>query len=62
MYRSMNLGYTGGIQYNIKLQNAWWIGLENLWQGTPLKYKEGLGSIKNKMEGYNVNLIIKYKI
>lgn len=62
MYRSVNLGFAGGFQYNTQLKNRWWIGLENIWQSTPMKYKVGFGSIKNKLEGYNLNLLIKYKI
>lgn len=62
MYRRINTGFTGGFQYNTRFKDNWWIGLENIWQTSPMKYKTGYGSINNKMQGYMVNLIIKYKI
>lgn len=62
MYRKINAGLAGGIQYNTKLKDACWIGIENLWQTNPMKYKTGYGSVKNKLQGYSVNFIIKYKI
>ena len=62
MYRKINAGFAGGVQYNMRLKDAWWIGIENLWQTNSMKYKTGYGSVKNKLQGYSVNFIIKYKI
>lgn len=62
MYRRLNTGFAGGFQYNTRFKDNWWIGLENILQNSPMKYKTGYGSINNKMQGYMVNLIIKYKI
>lgn len=62
MYRQFNAGFISGLQYNTKLKDSWWIGVESLWQTNPMKYKTGDGSIKNKMQGYSFNAVIKYKI
>ncbi|MFM9945939.1 MAG: hypothetical protein ACKVQB_11995 [Bacteroidia bacterium] len=62
MYRRFNTGFTSGFQYNFRVKDTWWIGIESLYQLNSLKYKTGDGGIKNRLDGYMINAIIKYKI
>jgi hypothetical protein len=62
MFRKFNTGLAGGFQYSSKLNSKWWLGIDNTWQSNPMKYKIGDGNIKNKLQGYSVNLLLKYKI
>ncbi|NUM31949.1 MAG: hypothetical protein HUU47_06460 [Bacteroidetes bacterium] len=62
MYGKLNFGFLGGMQYSRKLKNNWWIGVENDWQINRELFKNGPEKIKNRLSGYNFNLILKYKI
>lgn len=62
MFGKLNFGFLGGLQYSRQIKNQWWMGLENQWQINPEVYKNGPEKIKNRLSGYNINLILKYKI
>lgn len=62
MFGKLNFGLLGGLQYCRQIKNQWWMGFENQWQLNPEKYINGNEKIRNRLSGYNINLILKYKI
>jgi len=61
-YRPFNAGFNTGMQYCTHLKKSWWLGAETQWQSNAMKYNVGNGSINNTLNGYSINLILKYKI
>ncbi|MCC6721416.1 MAG: hypothetical protein IT243_04385 [Bacteroidia bacterium] len=62
MYGKLNFGFLCGAQYCRNIKNRWWMGIENQWQINPSTYTNGVEKVKNRMSGYNINLILKYKL
>lgn len=62
MYRKFDAGFNAGIQYSHQVKNAWWAGIESIWQSNASKYNTGDGALRNKLQGYNLNFLLKYKI
>ncbi len=61
-YSQFSAGFLGGVQYSHQLKDPWWLGVETQWSSNKLSFKTGPGSINTHLNGYRLNLILKYKL
>ena len=61
-YSQFSTGFLGGVQYSHQLKDPWWLGVETQWSSNKLSFKTGPGSINTHLNGYRLNLILKYKL
>jgi len=61
-YSQFSAGFLGGIQYSHQLKDPWWLGFETQWSSNKLNFKTGPGSVNTQLNGYRLNLILKYKL
>jgi hypothetical protein len=62
VYNQFSAGFLGGIQYSHQLKDPWWLGVETQWSSNKMSFKSGPGTLNTQLNGYRLNLILKYKI